>query len=191
MEIIAVEDLMVPLEEYVTIHEEQTLYDAVKALEKAQEEQHRKGYHYLHRAILVLDKNRKVVGKISQLDVLMALEPKYKAMGDIKGLSRSGLSAEFTKSMLEKYALCEIPFTDMCIRAGDVKVRDCMYRPTEGEYVNSDMALCEAIHMLVMGHHQSLLVTRDGEIIGVLRLTDVFKEVFQTMESHKLKSKSA
>jgi len=190
MEIITVEDLMVPVEEYVTIHKEATLYEAVKALEKAQEEEHRKRYHYLHRAILVLDKNRKVVGKISQLDVLMALEPKYKHMGDIKGLSRSGLSTEFIKSMLENYALCELPFTDMCFNASDLKVKDCMYTPSEGEYVKADASLCEAIHLLVVGHHQSLLVTEEDEIVGILRLTDVFKEVFQTMESRKLKSRS-
>jgi len=60
MEIIAVEDLMVPIEEYVTVNEDATLYEAVKTLEKAQEELDRKRYHYLHRAILVLDKNGKV-----------------------------------------------------------------------------------------------------------------------------------
>jgi CBS domain-containing protein len=191
MEIITVEDLMVPLEEYVTIYEEATLYEAVKVLEKAQEEQDRKRYHYLHRGLLVLNKNRKVVGKISQLDVLMALEPKYKAMGDMKNLARSGLSIEFIKSMLEKYALCELPFTAMCANAGDRKVKDCMYVPSEGEYIEVDASLCEAIHMLVVGHHQSLIVTKEGEIIGILRLTDVFKNAFQTMESHKLKSESA
>jgi len=37
--------------------------------------------------------------------------------------------------------------------------------------------------MFVMGNHQSLLVTRDERIVGILRLSDVFKEVFQTMES--------
>jgi CBS-domain-containing membrane protein len=187
MEIITVEDMMVPLEEYVTIHEEATLYEAVKALETAQEEQDRKRYHYLHRAILVLNKNRKVVGKISQLDVLMALEPKYKAMGDMRNLARSGLSLEFIRSMFEKYALCELPFTDMCFNAADLKVKDCMYTPGEGEYIELDTYLCEAIHMLVVGHHQSLIVTKAGEIVGILRLTDVFRNVFQTMESQKLK----
>jgi CBS domain-containing protein len=191
MEIITVEDMMVPLEEYVTIHEEATLYEAVKGLETAQEEQDRKRYHYLHRAILVLNKNRKVVGKISQLDVLMALEPKYKAMGDMRNLSRSGLSLEFIKSMFEKYALCELPFTAMCSNAADLKVKDCMYAPSEGEYIELDTSLCEAIHMLVVGHHQSLIVTKGGEIVGILRLTDVFKNVFQTMESQKLKTESA
>ena len=193
MEIITVESLMVPIEEYATVSEDATLYEAVKALEKAQEEQDRKRYHYLHRAILVLDKNGKVEGKVSQLDVLMALEPKYKNIGDMEALSRSGFSLDFLKSMMETFALCDIPFTDMCARAGDLKVKEFMSSLSEGEYVEADMALCEAVHMFVIGNHQSLLVTRDrdGEIIGILRLTDVFKEVFQTMESHKLKSVSA
>ena len=38
MEIITIEDLMVPIEEYATVGEEATLYEAVKALEKAQED---------------------------------------------------------------------------------------------------------------------------------------------------------
>ena len=191
MEIITAEDLMVPIDEYATVSEEATLYEAVKALEKAQEELDRKHYPYLHRAILVLDKKGKVLGKISQLDVLRALEPKYKGMGDMRHLSRTGFSLDFIKSMMEKYALCEVPFTQMCREAANLKVKDYMYKPEEGEYVEIDASLCEAIHILVMGQHQKLLVTRDGEIVGILRLTDVFKEVFQTMESQKLKSESA
>ena len=188
MELITVEDLMVPIEEYATVSDDATLYEAVKALEKAHEELDRKRYHYLHRGILVLDKSGKVVGKISQLDVVASLEPKYKEMGDIRHLSRAGFSPNFLKSIMERHALCEIPFTDMCFRAADLKVKEFMYSPSEGEYIEADASLCEAIHMLVMGHHQSLLVTRKGEIVGVLRLTDVFKEVFQTMEARKLKS---
>jgi predicted transcriptional regulator len=190
MQIVTVESLMVPIEEYATVSQDATLYEAVKALEKAQEALDRKRYHYLHRAILVLDKNGKVEGKVSQLDVLRALEPKYKDMGDMRSLSRAGFSADFLRSMMEKYTLCKMPFTDMCARASDLKVKEFMSSLSEGEYIEADAALCEAIHLLVMGLHQSLLVTRDGKILGVLRLTDVFKEAFQTMESHKLKSVS-
>ena len=45
-----------------------------------------------------------------------------------------------------------------------------------------DASLDEAIHQLIMGHHQSLLVTRGEKIVGVLRLTDVFAAVFHTMK---------
>jgi CBS domain containing-hemolysin-like protein len=50
-----VKDLMVPISEYATVPEEATLYEAVLALEKAQEQyQHSL---YSHRAVLILDKN--------------------------------------------------------------------------------------------------------------------------------------
>ena len=59
-ETIMVSDLTVPLDEYATVSDDATLYDAVIALEKAQEELDRTRYHYLHRAILVYDINKKI-----------------------------------------------------------------------------------------------------------------------------------
>lgn len=185
-EIIMVKDLMVPLEEYATVSEDATLFQAVEALEKAQEEFSRTKYHYLHRAILVYNKDKKIIGKISQLDILKALEPKYKAMGDMKRISSAGFSPEFMRSLMEQYSLCDKSFSDMCRKGAEIPVKDFVYTPSEGEYVEEDASLCEAIHQLIMGHHQSLLVTRDDKIVGVLRLTDVFKEVFQMMKTCQL-----
>jgi hypothetical protein len=52
MKIIVIKDLMVPLEEYATVPDSATLYEAVLALEEAQEKfQH---LPYKHRAVLVL-----------------------------------------------------------------------------------------------------------------------------------------
>ena len=181
-----IKDLLVPLEEYATVSDEATLYDAVMALEKAQEELDRTRYHYLHRAILIFDKKNKIVGKISQLDVLRALEPKYEEMGHSGTISRSGFSQQFLKSMIEQYSLWHEPLKDICKKASKIKVKNFMYKPTEGEYIEEDATLGDAVHQLVMGHHQSLLVTRGEEIVGILRLTDVFKEVFQTIKSHEI-----
>jgi predicted transcriptional regulator len=50
-----------------------------------------------------------------------------------------------------------------------------MYTPSEGEKIDADATMGEALHSLILGHHQSLLVTGDGEIVGILRLVDVFK----------------
>ncbi len=52
-----------------------------------------------------------------------------------------------------------------------------MYKLSQGEYVKEDSGLNEAVHQLIMGHHQSLLVSRGEEIVGVLRLTDIFMEI--------------
>jgi len=177
-----VNELMVPLSEYATVSEDATLYEAVLALEKAQEKFEDKHTRYRHRAILILDKNQKVVGKLSQLDVLKALEPKYQDMLEGRGSQRFGFSKQFMKSMLQQYHLFANPLEDICRKAGEKNVKEFMYAPGEGEYVEDNATLAQAIHQLVMGHHQSLLVTRDNKIVGILRLTDVFAAVFHKMK---------
>lgn len=176
----AVKDLMIPISEYAAVPEEATLFEAVLSLEKAQAEfDHTR---YRHRAILVLDAQGVVVGKLNQLDALRALEPKYEEMQAGGSLARFGFSRKFMKSMMAHYDLFDRPLKDICQTAATAKVRDFMHALTEGEYVEESASLDEAIHQLVLGNHQSLLVTRDKDIIGILRLTDVFAAIFHTMK---------
>lgn len=182
MDLFSVKDLMVPLSEYATVTEDATLYEAVRALEEAQEQFEDKHTRYRHRAVLILDHNDHVVGKLSQLDVLRALEPKYQEMLQGKGLRQFGFTRELEKSILEDYQLFANPLDDICRKAGEQNVKKFMYTPTEGEYVSEDASLDVAIHQLIIGHHQSLLVTRDKKIVGILRLTDVFAAVFHKMK---------
>ena len=130
----------------------------------------------------MLDKNGSVVGKLSQLDVLRALEPKYRDMIQGEGSHRFGFTKSFMKSMLEDYNLFAKPLDDICRKAGEQNVKIFMSTLTEGEYVSEDATLDVAIHQFIMGHHQSLLVTDDGKIVGILRLTDVFAALFHKMK---------
>jgi CBS domain-containing protein len=178
----SVKDLMVPLSEYATVTEDATLYEAVLSLEEAQEKFEDKHTRYRHRAILVLDKSGDVVGKISQLDVLKALEPKYQDMIQGEGSHRFGFTKKFMQSMLEDFSLFASPLDDICRKAGEQPVIKFMGTPTEGEYVSEDASLDVAIHQFIMGQHQSLLVTAGKKIVGILRLTDVFAAVFHKMK---------
>lgn len=177
-----VSDLMVPLSEYATVPDHATLFEAVMALEKAQEKYSYKHSEYRHRAVLVLDEQNKVVGKVSQIDVLRALEPKYEEILDGRGLRGVGFSRKFLKTMLKDYVLFDSPLHDICRKASEQPVTKFMEKPTEGEFVAETASLDEAIHLFVIGHHQSLLVTRDGGIVGILRVTDVFTAVFHLMK---------
>ncbi len=112
-----VNDLMVPLSEYATVSEDATLYEAVLSLEEAQEKFEDKHTRYRHRGILILDKDGNVAGKLSQLDVLRALEPKYQKMIQGEGLHRFGFTKQFMKSMLEDYHLFTNPLDDICRKA--------------------------------------------------------------------------
>ena len=103
-----VKDVMVPLSEYATVPETATLLDAVNALKKAQAEFDQKRDR--HRAILVIDSRNHFVGKLSQHDVIEALEPNYKEMRDSAehgSIHRLGFTDAFFKRTLEQYHLWE------------------------------------------------------------------------------------
>ena len=175
-----VKELMVPLSEYATVPKGSTLFDAVLALEKAQEEfDHTK---YKHRGVLILDKNKRVIGKLGQLDVLRALEPKDEDPDDIKGLGQFGFSSKFVRNLRKHRRLQATPLKDLCSKASRLKVEDFMQAPSEGEIIDQEATLEIAVLQLVMGHHLSLLVTKDKKIVGVLRLTDTFAAIFHTMK---------
>jgi CBS domain-containing protein len=170
-----VHDLMVPLSEYATVSEDATLAEAVAALEKAHA-----GCDpakHLHRAILIFDKQRNIVGKVNFLSILRALEPKYDEMISDTGPWHMGFTRKFQKSMFESLRLWQDPLEKVCKKAAKVLVKTFMVVPGESEMIEPDAPLGEAIHQLVLGHHQSLLVTKDNQVVGVLRLADAYQAV--------------
>jgi CBS domain-containing protein len=184
MKTLSVRDLMIPLSEYALVSEKATLHEAVIALEQAQEKFDKTRYR--HRAILVFGDNNQIVGKLSQLDILKSLEPKYSEVLEPAMLSHEDLSPRDIRSTLEKYSLWKYPLENICQKAAQLKIEDIMYTPTEGEYVEESSSLSEAIHLLVTGYHQSLLVTKSEQIVGILRLTDVFKEICEMIKACEL-----
>jgi len=175
-----VKELMVPVSEYAFVSEDTTLFEAVKALDASQKE-FTEG-RYPHRGILILDNNKKVIGKLGLLGILRALEPRYFEMQDRKGLKNLGFSKQFMKSMLETYRFLDGAMDNICKKAGETKVSEFVVPPSGSEFVDMEDSLNEAIHQLVMGQHQSLLVTdKQGDIVGILRLTDVFSTICQSM----------
>ena len=182
MKKIAVKELMVPIAEYATVSKEATLADAISALERAQRDFDEARYR--HRAILVVDQANRPIGKISQLDALKALEPKYKEIQSDDSVSPfRHFSRMFVQSMIKNYRLFDSPLEDLRQTATRLKVKDFMHAITEEDCLNEDAPLNEAVHILIMGQHQSLLVTRQGELVGILRLTDVFSAVFQSVSA--------
>lgn len=170
-----VKDLMVPLSEYATISQEASLLDAILELEKAQAQFNKN--RYVHRAILVYDETGKIVGKLSQIDIIRGLEPKYEEVVDLKHRSFSAFSPAFFKAMFDHLKPWEKPLRDLCRTTASRRVKEVMHAPTKDEYVEAEATLDEAIHRLILGSHQSLIVTRGAEILGILRLTDVFQEI--------------
>jgi CBS domain-containing protein len=167
--------LMVALSEYVTVDQDATLAQAIAALAQAQDRlgpgRHR------HRAALVTDAEGRVVGKVSQVDVLRALAPRLSSQGRMDAITRLGFNPEFIQSASDSFGLREGPLSALARRAESVRVRDIMTTPTAREFVEESASLEQAIDQLALGKHQSLLVTRGDDVVGILRLTDVFAAI--------------
>jgi CBS domain-containing protein len=167
-----VEDLMLPLREYATVSSNATLREALFALSKAQLGLTYDRHH--HRAVLVLSEDGKVVGKLSHWAVLRSLDPRFLKHSSAASLSRlAQASANTPVSHQPPYFSGDLE--RMCREAGNLKVKDVMV--PAGESVEGNARLAVAIHWMVLGNVQSMLVTRGGEVVGILRLADVFEAV--------------
>ena len=172
-----IKDIIVPINEYATVSQGATLHDAIQALAKTQAEFDQS--RDKHRAILVLDNDDKVVGKLSQIDVIRGLEPGYKKVEQSLDMKHWALRKEDVSNILKDLHLWQTPLKDIFKKSDTIQVSDVMHTPEDGEYVSQDASLDEAMHQLVIGQHQSLLVVdaNDYKVIGILRLTDVFSTI--------------
>lgn len=188
MEKTKVKDLMVPISEYATVSEDATLAEAVAVLKTSQN-----GFDqskYRHRAILIFDEAGNIVGKVDFIAILRSLEPKYDEMLSDEHPLHLGFTRKYQKAILESFKLWEDPLFHICKKAAEIKVKTFMVPLKANEIIEPDAALGEAIHQFVLGHHQSLMVTEGGKVIGVLRLTDVFQVAAEIMMACDLESNS-
>jgi len=103
MEDIRVKQIMVPLSEYATVSDKANLVEAIRAMEN---KNMRFGDGpYRHRAVLVMDSKKRVVGKLGQVDIMRALEPNYDKIGTDVSLSRFGFSAAFMNAIRDQFDL--------------------------------------------------------------------------------------
>lgn len=181
MKKIFVKDMMVPLAEYATVHKDASYQDAILSLERCWKQYDKSPFK--HRAILVLDDAGEVVGKLSQLDMIRALEPKYTKIANFGQLTHFGLNVDFLRDMVRKEELWTDPLESLCQMTTHMKVSDVMHIPVEDEKMDEGATLADAMHHLLMGRYQSLLVTRNGKVVGILRLTDVFDKVCSLIKS--------
>jgi hypothetical protein len=171
---------MLPLADYAVVDQEKTIFDALKALEESQEKL--PPGRQPHRAILVRDKKGDVVGKVHQFAFLRALLPERKAMGAVSILERAGVGDDLRESSMRTLDLLTADFIDLRERVRNVQVGD-VYTPTTAS-IDENASLSDSVSGFLRHQTLSLLVTRGGKTIGILRLSDLFDElVGQILES--------
>ncbi|MCF8050142.1 MAG: response regulator [Desulfobacterales bacterium] len=189
MESGSLKELMVPIDEYATVSENANVFEAISALEEAQNSFNPERYR--HRAILVLDEEKRVVGKLNQHDIIQALEPQYKKSKERseRVLGHFGFGQTFIESVSSHYSMWDNPLQDIYKKTFEQNVKSFMHVPTEAEYIEDSASMNDAIHRLIIGKHQSLLVTGGSGVVGVLRLTDVFELLHLRLKALHLAAK--
>lgn len=179
MEKMKMRDLMVSIDKFPKISDKTSLFEAFSALEKAQEA-------FLsgkaeQRVLLVEDEQDQIIGKISPIDLFRGLEKKYNEVNIEETLEKFGLKYIWT-NMQKDFNLWESPFKDLCQKAADVQVKDFVNIPGEGQTVDVDDSLSKCFHLFVVNRHDTLFVMEKDEAVGLLRFSDVYKEVSRTMK---------
>ena len=160
-----VRDLMVPLNEYSHVFVGASLQDVINALAHAMTGPPPDPSRPRDRGVLVQAPDGRVVGKLSLWDMLNGLRPQYEPPIDPFGkVDDHLLWSQWLRP-------------DIADRARSIRVEDLLREPTKEETIEETAPLDLAVYRLIIGRHLSLLVTRADAIIGVLRLSDVFKAV--------------
>ena len=181
MKSIKVSDIMIPLSEYATVSEEATMHEAVEALERAQNRFRQNRYG--HQTVLVTDRLGFIVGRLSQLDLILALEKGYRQRGLADPSGRRAFGLSYIPTEIDRLKLWQKPLSELCRQGREVRIQKIMQTPQRGEYIGSDATLDEAIHRLAVGRYRSLLVTQWGKITGILRLCDVFERIHLALKN--------
>jgi CBS domain-containing protein len=160
-----VRDLMVPLEDYSHVVAGASLHDLIKALAQAMMGPTADPSRPRDRGVLVLTQEGRVLGKLSLWDVLNGLKPNFEPPIDPFGrVDDTLLWSQWLRP-------------DLAERARSIRVEDLLREFSRDETIDDQAPLDLAVHRLIRGRHLSLLVTRGEAIVGVLRLSDVFKAV--------------
>ncbi|MBL8665929.1 MAG: CBS domain-containing protein [Rhodospirillales bacterium] len=166
-----VKDHMVPLEGYTTVSEDASLYDAIKALERAMLSPSVTAPRPHDRAVLVLDDDGRLLGKLSMWEMLHGLEPRY------------SLPVEPLVMVDEIFTWTHAMFINLAARAKAVKAKELLHEHFVDQTIEAGAPLDQAVHQLVQDRLMSLVVTDGGKVVGILRLSDVFIKVGQMMEA--------
>jgi CBS domain-containing protein len=153
-------DIMIPFQDY--LKPDDTLRVAVNLLRTAARGEQKVGVMGLP----VLDEKRKLMGMLSMTDILRAVYPSYMSMMNLGDFTWEGMMESLAK------------------KAGDRKVRELMTSPVIT--VHEDDPLMECVdHLLKNKVRRMPVLDKEGEVVGMIYMRDIFYTITKTMLEEK------
>jgi hypothetical protein len=172
MKSILIKEVMIPLSDYATIKQDNTLYEVFQIFEVHKKE-------HAHRDAIVVNAKGEFMGKVTMIDIFRALEPNYTKLD--KNYTDGTLTKDYVMSAIKDFNLWIEPMKDLCERGSAIKVSEVMHLPETYEFVQEDDSLEMALHVYVMDIHQPLIVKKGDKITGILRFGDLYEVIRKHM----------
>jgi hypothetical protein len=124
-----------------------------------------------------------VVGKLGHLAFLRGVDPGYERQVDLAALDRAGVDRELIESISGHMRFWQEDLIACCHRAAHLRVGDVMRQVDEA--IEQDSPLTTAISTMVRLQTLSIPVRRGDEVVGLLRLADVYDIVATVMTGQR------
>jgi DNA-binding response OmpR family regulator len=161
------EEIMIPLTNYATITEDETVRSAIVKLKEigAQLVSTDRLMDTGHRSILVFDKSGDLTGILSPMDLIAAARPAYLSVPKPSMADSLQYSTMFWQGL----------FTSRIQEIADEKVADIM--SDSPPVIDAAANLMEIAETMFSQRARRLAVARDGKVVGVVREQEVFFEI--------------
>lgn len=176
-----VEELMIPIDEFLTVSVDDSFTEAVKGLEKARDE-YKAGIRKA-RVLLVVDSHNAVVGKLSPIDLLRGMEPHYDTLLNTKKSSHISKFSYLINSLTEELEHSSGPWDRLCETAKTTKVKDIVRNPPQSQVIQATENMNEAIHRFILAGHDTLFVNNGLKLVGLLSFGVVFHAILDKINT--------
>lgn len=159
-----VREILIPLDQYPHLHQDEPIGDAVALLLQNGSED---GRHLYYDEILVTGSDGRLVGHILVKDILTSFFP------SILSTSTAGIYEGKKEHFTDLSILLEDSFRRECRRQAAHTVK--MHMTTPHRSVDGSMTLLHALEIMIKDGETTLPVTENNILAGAVRMQDIFK----------------
>ena len=180
---ITVKAVMAPIEEYLTVQAEAPLCEAIFLLRQNYNKIKGGEKGIFHKTLFVTDADGAIIGKLSIFDLIRGLVPERAKAPAIsrtfyRSLSERQLAvAEEVGKLRERFDWLDKTFLELVKEETQKKVKEVM-SPIH-PLLEEDESLNKAVYVMFKENIRQPLVVRDGRIVGVINIMDIFPVILE------------
>ena len=115
--------------------------------------------------------------------MIYGLEPNYDKIDCLKDLSYYRIPQSVFENMKEQFRLWQQPLSKLCTKAVEIKIKNCIRKPSPNQILQVNDSMDKAFHLFVVGRNDSLFVMEGREIVGLIRFSDVYRKIAETIRA--------